>query len=455
MNDSSKQELIIATPMGKISGVAIASAIAEHGLVEFVRNYEELNGAFGRYRNHDADTLSDSKNDIEAIQEWVNDRGRGSEKTRKSYLKEAERLLSWAAMEKSKPLSSLTKNDLLEYEEFLRNPVSKHSGVTWVSPQDIDSVTGQTSNRRYRRTHPDWRPFLKPLDESSVHTAMIIIKSMYGYWRDSGYVSLNPLQLRKASFKPDRDQVINRSLSVPEWSFLFDFIQGMADRIPDSTTPEARLSLLRLANQAKMIFGSLYLLGARISELASIKMSDFELRHGADRKAQYWLSIKGKGGKTRRIPVANDLIKLNKEYRTVINSFPTARDKAAIKRTLVPSKKDDSNLILSASGTKGVTPATIHSVVKKVVAMAVEHYQDTEENSVDGGEIDIHHLAQSSAHWFRHTAATHQSLNGVSTRHTKEFLGHSNYETTLIYTHVDDELMHKEIQASKLNKRIE
>lgn len=45
-----------------------------------------------------------------------------------------------------------------------------------------------------------------------------------------------------------------------------------------------------------------------------------------------------------------------------------------------------------------------------------------------------------SVHTLRHCFATHLLLNGVDIRQIQEYMGHTNVETTMVYTHVVKEL---------------
>ncbi|MBP0977504.1 MAG: tyrosine-type recombinase/integrase [Oscillospiraceae bacterium] len=58
-----------------------------------------------------------------------------------------------------------------------------------------------------------------------------------------------------------------------------------------------------------------------------------------------------------------------------------------------------------------------------------------------------------SPHKLRHTAATLMLKNGVDTRALQEFLGHSNLNTTQIYTHLDSTAMHEAAMANPIGKK--
>ena len=58
-----------------------------------------------------------------------------------------------------------------------------------------------------------------------------------------------------------------------------------------------------------------------------------------------------------------------------------------------------------------------------------------------------------SPHKLRHTAATLMLKNGVDTRALQEVLGHSNLNTTQIYTHLDNAALHEAAMANPIGRR--
>ena len=58
-----------------------------------------------------------------------------------------------------------------------------------------------------------------------------------------------------------------------------------------------------------------------------------------------------------------------------------------------------------------------------------------------------------SPHKLRHTAATLMLKNGVDIRALQEVLGHSNLNTTQIYTHLDNASLHEAAMANPIGRR--
>ena len=80
----------------------------------------EFDGSRGKLRAPQRACLLEARNDYQAVQAWLS--LQESAATQRAYRKEAERLMLWAIIEKSKPLSSLTTEDAIAYRQFLRHP---------------------------------------------------------------------------------------------------------------------------------------------------------------------------------------------------------------------------------------------------------------------------------------------------------------------------------------------
>ncbi|SDR61863.1 hypothetical protein SAMN05445850_8008 [Paraburkholderia tuberum] len=96
----------------------------------------------------------DAPNDYEGAQTWL--ALQESPVTRRTYRKEAERLIPWAIVERGRALPSLTTEDAIAYCAFLRHPSPRGRWVGPVRP----------------RTSPDWRRFNGNLSNRSAAHAL-------------------------------------------------------------------------------------------------------------------------------------------------------------------------------------------------------------------------------------------------------------------------------------------
>jgi len=143
----------------------------------------------------------------------------------------------------------------------------------------------------------------------------------------------------------------------------------------------------------RAILELLYSSGLRISELAQLTEDDIDLYEGL-------VTVQGKGGKERTVPVGSVAVNYIREY-------------LKYKYELGIRKKE---LFLNKFGNK-LSVRGIRKIVTKWVNKAAIH-------------------KKVSPHTFRHTFATHLLDAGCDLRSIQEMLGHQSLSTTNIYTHL-------------------
>ena len=152
--------------------------------------------------------------------------------------------------------------------------------------------------------------------------------------------------------------------------------------------------------------------GLRISELVSLNVSDLYEDH---------LRVLGKGNKERVVFFAEGCREAIDDYLAVRN---VKNVKDSDKKALFISQK---NCRFGARG--------IQQMLEKKLLMA----------GLDPSRYSPHKL--------RHTAATLMLKNGVDTRALQEVLGHSNLNTTQIYTHLDNAALHEAARANPIGRK--
>jgi len=148
----------------------------------------------------------------------------------------------------------------------------------------------------------------------------------------------------------------------------------------------------------KTILVVLYSCGLRVSELCELKLNDVHLSEGI-------LKVKGKGDKERVIPISSYCISQMKYYLDSIRS--------------VWDVKNVSYFFVNRLGRR-CTRQYVHLMIKNKV-----------------NELNLN--PKISAHSFRHSFATHLLDGDADLRIVQELLGHSNIQTTQIYTHIQDQ----------------
>lgn len=154
--------------------------------------------------------------------------------------------------------------------------------------------------------------------------------------------------------------------------------------------------------------------GLRVMEVSQLNVGDID-------RSQKGIIVRGKGNKTRFLPLAKPVYEQLIEYEAHFR--PT------------PKEGHEHALILSQKGER-ISTRTIQHITKD----AVERLQ-----SIDGFE----YLKSKplSSHKLRHSFGTYLVKRGVDLRTVQELLGHESINTTQIYTHVSDK---QKIEAMQL-----
>ena len=152
--------------------------------------------------------------------------------------------------------------------------------------------------------------------------------------------------------------------------------------------------------------------GLRISELVSLNLTDIYEDH---------LRVIGKGNKERVVFFADGC-------REALDDYLAVRDNGKI-------RPEDKNALFISSVNRRITSRGVEQMVDKKLLIA----------GLDASRYSPHKL--------RHTAATLMLKNGVDTRALQEVLGHSNLNTTQIYTHLDNVQLHEAAMANPIGRK--
>lgn len=150
----------------------------------------------------------------------------------------------------------------------------------------------------------------------------------------------------------------------------------------------------------RAILETMYATGLRVSEVCDLQISNVEPDAGI-------LTCKGKGSKTRKVPIGKSAVGWLKTYLVL------RRRKENI---------EINNLFVSSFG-RPISRQDIFKMVKECGEKI--------------GRDDV------SPHTLRHSFATHLVQNSADIRSVQQMLGHTDISTTQIYTHITDTHLRK------------
>lgn len=352
---------------------------------------QEFDGSRGAFRAPRASCILSADNDYQAVQAWLS--LHESEATRRSYRKEAERLILWSIVQQDKPLSSLTTEDAIAYRAFLRHPTPR---ARWVGPSRP-------------RSSPEWRPFAGALSSRSLAYGLSVLGALFRWLIEQRYVLANPfagIKVRGASRTAPLDS--GRSFSDGEWAWVRTVADGLEWSYGWSKPAAQRLRFV-------LDFG--YACGLRGGELVGQTLGQVLV----DGRGDHWLELVGKGGKRGKVALPS-LAREALDTYLAQRGLPTTRSRWNPDTPLLANLQEDGFAI---------TAARLRVVLKQFFETAAKAVE-TEVPAT------AHKLRRATPHWLRHTHASHALERGAELTTVRDNLRHASVSTTSTYLHGDE-----------------
>ena len=200
---------------------------------------------------------------------------------------------------------------------------------------------------------------------------------------------------------PKKGRALPKIMSVEDVSRLLE----QAAREADEAGPE-QLSRARMLALLEMLYAT----GMRVSELVSLPARVQEVD-------ERFLTIRGKGGKERLVPLSRSAMTALKAY-------------AGLKGAAATGQSEESPWLFPSASKQGYLPRQVFA-------------RDLKDLAIRAGLTP----SKISPHVLRHAFASHLLQNGADLRVVQELLGHSDISTTQIYTHVLDERLRELVET--------
>ena len=283
------------------------------------------------------------------------------------------------------PDESRKERDLVrEYLMYLRvekglakNSVESYEGDLaklrkWAEKNNYDLLTLSTRDLR------EWLIDLagENLSDNSKRRTVSALRGFYKFLQFDGHIKKNPAEDLIA---PQKGSYLPKFLNQTDIENLL--------AVPDIST--------EIGLRDRAILEIMYACGLRVSEAVDLKMSDIDADAGI-------LTCKGKGSKTRKVPIGKSAVEWLKRY-------------------LIARRKKENieinNLFVGFSG---------RPINRQIIFKFIKEYAE---------KIGLEDV---SPHTLRHSFATHLVQNRADIRSVQQMLGHADISTTQIYTHLTD-----------------
>lgn len=285
-------------------------------------------------------------------------------------------------------------------DTYKRRKAALRRFIQWCAErelQDPKEITKPILERYQRYLYYYRKHDGQPLTFGSQHVMLTPIKTFFKWLTKENHILYNPASELELPKKPKR---------LPKTILHPDDIESILIQ-PDTDTDEG------LRDRAML--ETLYSTGIRRMELSNLTIYDIDSRRCT-------LSVReGKGSKDRMIPIGQRALAWVEKYRLDV-------------RPGLVMHHDEQALFLTREG-KAFRRGALSNRIKKYIDQA--------------GII-----VTGSCHLFRHAMATHMLENGADIRFIQAMLGHSDLNTTQIYTQVSIEKL-KAVHAATHPARLQ
>jgi len=266
----------------------------------------------------------------------------------------------------------------------------------WMEQQGYTKIEKTTANQitNYYEYISE-RPSKKDggiLSQKTTHSHMRIIRDLFIMLQNEGKIKINPCSTLK-----------------------FPYPRATEERTVLDQEEIKQLYKVSETAQEKAILSLAYGCGLRVGELTSCNIEDIRLRE------KILIVPKGKGNKRRVVPISSGVVKDLADY------YYNEREPLTKGRDYKPT---ESAFMLHSRGGR-MRKGTYNKRLKILV-------EKTQNETIKEKQITIHNL--------RHSIATHLLEQGIPVEQVRMFLGHSQLETTQIYTHISRKQLKELVQ---------
>ena len=210
-------------------------------------------------------------------------------------------------------------------------------------------------------------------------------------------------------------------------------------KIPQVLSIEEQKKLLNIFNtrypsslKNKAIVRTILTAGLRLSEVINLKWSDINFKAGKLKV------IEGKGRKDRQLWLGEETLNLLGEWRE--------RQKEVLEEK---GEENESNLVFTTLTGNQLNPDNVRKMIYNyaekcgIQEEVIRHYRDEEGNILP----ETYKEKKVTPHVLRHSMATDMYKDTKDIRRVQKILGHEDISTTMIYTHLVDEDLERDMKA--------